>query len=106
MNRLVLAALGALLAPAALAQAQSASTVVPLRAAPAARGGGGFPLALGGTGSDRVLAVVSDAAGNTYVTGDFTGTFDFDPGPGTVPATSAGGNDLFVASYDAAGAFR
>ncbi len=72
----------------------------------AARGGAGYPIALGGTGLERVLAVASDAAGNSYVTGDFAGTIDFDPGPGQAVATSAGETDFFGASYDPAGGLR
>jgi hypothetical protein len=36
-----------------------------------------------------------DSAGNLYVVGVFTGTYD----PGTGPLTSAGANDVFVAKY-------
>ena len=71
-----------------------------------AHGGGGYPLALGGNGAQRVLAVASDAAGNAYVTGSFSGTIDFDPGPGQAVGTSVGGDDFFAASYDPAGTLR
>ncbi|HEX9952830.1 MAG TPA: T9SS type A sorting domain-containing protein [Rubricoccaceae bacterium] len=96
------------LAPALHAQGAGPvqNTVTFLTPADAVQGGGAYPLAVGGTGSDRIIAVAIGPAGSTYVVGDFTGTFDFDPGPATVPATSQGGNDLFVASYAPDGAFR
>lgn len=59
----------------------------------------------GGTGDSIGYGVVVDASGNAVVTGDFTGTVDFDPGVGVVRHTSpAGTKTFFVARYDAAGA--
>ena len=54
----------------------------------------------GGTGSDAAYAVVADAAGNAYVTGDFAGTADF----GGAQITSGSGQNSFVAKYDPTGA--
>ena len=48
--------------------------------------------------------VVSDSLGNSYTTGAFTGTTDFDPSPDTFELTSVGDSDIFVAKYSAAGA--
>jgi PKD repeat protein len=45
------------------------------------------------------LSVATDAGGNVVVTGLFEDTVDF----GTGPLTSAGGTDIFVARYSAAG---
>lgn len=46
-----------------------------------------------------------DEAGNFYITGEMNkGTFDFDPGPGTLNLVSILDHDLFTAKYDANGA--
>jgi beta-propeller repeat-containing protein len=55
----------------------------------------------GGTGSDKVLAVASDASGNTYVAG-LTQSVDFPTVNATQPA-NAGATDAFVAKINAAG---
>jgi hypothetical protein len=54
----------------------------------------------GGTGSDYGTTVAVDGTGNVYVAGYFQGSADF--GGGVL--TSAGGVDLFLAKYTAAGA--
>jgi hypothetical protein len=55
---------------------------------------------LGGTGTDYVQGLSTDAAGNIYAAGGFNGTADFS---GT-SLTSAGATDAFIAKYSAAGA--
>jgi hypothetical protein len=53
-------------------------------------------------------AVALDLAGNVYTTGFFSGTFDFDPGPGQLYLTSGDlgrSSDVFVAELDANGQF-
>ena len=60
----------------------------------------GFPL--GGADGDRSHDIVADASGNTFVTGFFSNSVDFDPGPGALNLISNGGaGDIFLAKYDA-----
>lgn len=46
-----------------------------------------------------------DPSGNIIIVGNIHGTFDFDPGAGTVNLTSAGFGDSFVAKYTSAGIY-
>ncbi len=59
----------------------------------------------GSTGWDAGNSLSIDAAGNVYVTGDFKGTVDFDPGAGIYNLTSAGEEDVFIQKLDASGNF-
>jgi hypothetical protein len=63
-------------------------------------------LGFGSTADDQGRAVAVDAVGNTYITGYFNGTVDFDPGPGDFELTAGAVEAAFVASYDPAGALR
>ena len=56
----------------------------------------------GAAASDYGNGVAFDAAGNVLLTGSYVGTVDFGGGD----LTGAGGQDVFVASFDAAGAHR
>jgi hypothetical protein len=56
-----------------------------------------------GNGTDDVIDVAMDAAGRLAVSGRFTGTTDFDPGPGTAQLVSAGASDVFTLQLGAAG---
>src|SRR5687768_9377346 len=57
-----------------------------------------------GTGGDYGYAVTTDAAGNVYTTGEFSGTADFDPGPAVVNFV-ASSSDIFISKLDANGNF-
>jgi hypothetical protein len=58
---------------------------------------------VGGSGEETVTSLVRDASGNLYVGGGFTGSTDFDPGPGLQVLNSAGAQDGFVAKFSSAG---
>ena len=62
--------------------------------------------ALGGSGADVGNGVAVDAAQNVVVVGNFANTIDFDPGVGTVSATSAGGQDAFVWKLNQSGSLE
>ncbi len=57
----------------------------------------------GNTAKDEGISVATDASGNSYSTGSFSGTVDFDPGAGTVNLTSVGDNDIFVSKINSSG---
>ncbi len=59
----------------------------------------------GGTLTDAGDDITLDNSGNVYVTGSFTGTVDFNPGPGVLNLTSAGTEDIFVSKFDINGNF-
>ncbi len=64
-----------------------------------------WTVALGSTGYDYGFSTVEDLDGNTYATGLFSGTVDFDPGGGTTNKVSNGETDAYLAKYDADGNF-
>lgn len=50
-------------------------------------------------------AIATDASGNVYITGNFRGSADFDPGTSTSYLTSLGWKDIFICKLTSAGAF-
>ena len=61
---------------------------------------------MGGPSIDQAAAIVTDASGNVWSTGTFSGSVDFDPGPGLMQITSGGaGSNAYVSKIDAAGNF-
>jgi hypothetical protein len=65
--------------------------------------GFGFAKGFGGSDFDYALGVAVDDAGNIYTTGGFSGTVDFDSGPGTAILTSANGSNIYVQKLDSDG---
>jgi hypothetical protein len=65
-----------------------------------------FAKGFGSTSLDNGKAITVDASGNVYTTGIFSGTVDFDPGPGVANLVSNGGSfDVFILKLDVAGNF-
>ena len=69
--------------------------------------GGNFLWAksIGGGSYDASSSITTDALGNVYLTGNFRGTVDFDPGSSTHNLISNGGVDIFVSKLDSGGNF-
>ena len=61
--------------------------------------------AMGGTSANSASSIKVDAFGNVYTVGDFYGTTDFDPSPGTFTMTALTFNDVFISKFDANGNF-
>ncbi|MCB0793978.1 MAG: T9SS type A sorting domain-containing protein [Flavobacteriales bacterium] len=59
---------------------------------------------IGSTGNDVIKALDTDANGNIYALGDFSGTVDFDPGPGVFEMTAVNASS-FVLKLDPNGDF-
>jgi hypothetical protein len=60
---------------------------------------------IGGGGLDHLRTMILDGSGNIYLTGDFEGTVDFDPGTATYNMVSAGMDDMFISKLDSSGSF-
>ena len=59
----------------------------------------------GSGGWDKGNGIAFDGSGSIYVTGEFCGRVDFDPGPGRDWHTSTGYNDTFLSKFDLDGNF-
>lgn len=59
----------------------------------------------GGTTNDQGKAICIDNSGDVVIAGLFTGTVDFDPGPGTYTLTSAGYDDVYITKLTSSGSF-
>jgi len=60
----------------------------------------------GGIGSDEGFGVAIDGSGNTYITGHFYDTVDFNPGPGVDEHTSNGIENIFLSKFNSNGEFQ
>ncbi|MCH8902458.1 MAG: T9SS type A sorting domain-containing protein [Bacteroidetes bacterium] len=58
---------------------------------------------IGGGNIDLGSSIALDGSGHVYVTGQFQGTADFDPGAGVANLSSAGVEEIFFAKYDSGG---
>jgi hypothetical protein len=61
---------------------------------------------LGSTAGDEGMALSLDEAGNVYIGGFIGGAVDADPGPATVPVSTAGQGDAVVWALSATGVYR
>ena len=57
----------------------------------------------GGTNDERGYSITQDTSGNVYTIGYYSGTVDFDPGPGTLNLSSNASLDLFIVKLNASG---
>lgn len=60
---------------------------------------------LGGPGNDSGTSLTLDNDANIYITGNFEGLADFDPGAEDYPLLSSGYRDIFISKLDRTGAF-
>jgi len=60
---------------------------------------------IGSSFIDNGNAIAVDANGNSYTTGSFNGTVDFDPGAGVYTLTASGSTDIFICKLDVNGNF-
>ena len=63
-----------------------------------ASGNFAWAVQMGGTSSEYGTSIAVDNSFNIFITGDFSGTVDFDPTSGTETLTPIGGTDVFIQS--------
>ena len=54
---------------------------------------------IGGTGNDEGNSIAVTSSGSSYISGEYSGTVDFDPSASTFNLTSGGGKDIFVMKF-------
>jgi uncharacterized repeat protein (TIGR01451 family) len=59
----------------------------------------------GNTNEEQVFASAQAADGSQYLTGEFSGTLDADPGPGVFTLTAVSGIDAYLTKFDSSGQF-
>jgi hypothetical protein len=59
-----------------------------------------WAITIGSAGDEKITKIKQSDDFNILVAGSFSGTVDFDPGPGTMNLTSAGGKDGFLLKLD------
>jgi uncharacterized protein (DUF2249 family) len=64
-----------------------------------------WAVSIGGIGGEECYDMVVDSLGNLYLTGLYSGTVDFDPGPSTYNLQSNGNYGNFLMKLDASGNF-
>ena len=64
-----------------------------------------WAVSMGAGSSDFGKSIVVDESGNTYVTGDFTDTVDFDPGPEVYNLVAQGNFEIYILKLDVNGDF-
>jgi hypothetical protein len=62
---------------------------------------------IGNSSHDKAMGLAQDGSGNLYLTGQFSGTVDFDPSAGTanVAAGCSSSTNIFIAKYDPNGGY-
>ena len=58
---------------------------------------------VGGSQAEQGFSIITDLTGNSYITGYFTGTADFDPGPGVFNLNSTGSQSIYVSKFNPSG---
>lgn len=61
---------------------------------------------IGGASDDAGLSIAVDINSNVYITGNFSGTADFNPSINTANLSAKGNSDIFVAKYNSAGQYQ